>query len=1705
MEVYGVERRTIDKYLPKRYFAQSTIPAAPHGQISLRSNGEESSGLVLSSRALSLLCELVESKRSITDHERNFLRQLVQETALDRDKNVRECVHSLLERLEPDDRIRKSFYDESLLFGCSKTLGNTKDILADASLDSEKEQGSSSGTKWVAIGCIVRDCLQAASSVARERPMNYLQSMENIVGNKVSSSSLAVDASHVILEGFRNEAQYGDLLSGATGIINLSLTEMAIELNAGSTHSKQFANFEVIRGFLEMEDVHLVQRSCDAISTFFRRHGGAENSSSSPPDLFTLLQHARLVAYQCDSCSLFPLKDIRYTLLEGDHDIDLCQTCYSLGTKFAEEKGFDAAIDVVIDGKSIGAETKLSCAQMRQMQPVSLEKMDVEQVEVQASGRRGDASSAEPMDVDADMNKALRLSMGENAADEPDATIGYQAYEDFVGYLFSSTIDLLSALLKREGCGARVAPLIRLLLDLVQMSRKGDSKNERARRFAKEVSHGIAYTLKSWGKKLSPDHALTLVTCLRAFSNLLAPENDSQYYMAGSQPDEHWEENRIAKQKEKTNPNFVCDVHKIPAVRRRCARGAHKDRRFYVCGKERGGRCKYFVWADEATTKADKPVARSPFREIVQGYLWNSFGSGLPLQARLCRLLEEELFRGETDEIDGTMGLGNASSGSKSDSPSMKSIYTDKMMQRDFLDGVFCSREKLQDVVSGESLLTVRRDGARDLSIPVRVADHESEGISRWFSLLCEINVSTSKHAGLRALAKKRLYRNAAELMSAALIVKEKARNCRPDWATSQKITWSNLSVGDLIGADELISEDEYTQIGSKRIGKVLDELWAAIKNRGESWRRFCSLRSLPHSHRDRNGPGRDFASRAGEQHLSASSPIVALFWILCSLSGPNQGKTLRIIDFALTKWKTTSGPEVATEGGLGEENMLLSQEALAIPEEIILSGDRKLSTDGIVSFAIAFVYGGRTLQLRQLSLSIVTKLCQTLSAADLGHIFQRLFSVPFEGIGRMGKMSTEFLTLLQSLPRLIDSSVPLGEATNFVMRCFEQQMDAVRYSRSNGLWMVLESVSASSTAKKRFDISYCQHCQKPHHSSGFKESASKNSDRREDSGRSNRATSQNRASSQTRSQNQKKWHPDQVCGYSRGRLDNSKDTSGSDEFCSYYMLKYRLAISDFHLSINEPRGRYVKTIHIYVSPRPVSDVSTLKSDDYVQKWQKCATINLPRGASRANASLTQPVVAANLKIEYAEFYERPGGSKASDGSMLVHCPRCTRVVTNAHGVCGNCGEVAFQCRKCRHINYDRLDAFLCVECGYCASGSFSFELTAGVASNAVTITDDEDRNRCVKMLGAATSIQSELRSSLRQKIASTVARKRSAGRKDDPDGGFSPAMKRAFLGLPPGPSSGKDRKSILDRVDKQGSVVRFVARPDSSHPVSRSSNAADRTRSLLRIARQIRSESGSASERRRSSDVIIRHLGRGFAIDHMDDENDILGLLEGSSGLDAPDPLSRAVAARRRGESGVAGTSNQRSEDGPPSGSSPKKKETGKEAMEELLRLSHLLREADRESFELDRRLQAWNRLNNGSISETGADVIATTTFTPAHCSLCAVEVAHQLLTLWLRLFQACPLDIYIDREFLCTLLEDIPGVGKGFGKGFVESKRLVVREIATKSESGATLVLAELRKRLSATRDVTCAEILGKIMEVDGFFMSEEYSKLAMDVLAG
>ena len=63
------------------------------------------------------------------------------------------------------------------------------------------------------------------------------------------------------------------------------------------------------------------------------------------------------------------------------------------------------------------------------------------------------------------------------------------------------------------------------------------------------------------------------------------------------------------------------------------------------------------------------------------------------------------------------------------------------------------------------------------------------------------------------------------------------------------------------------------------------------------------------------------------------------------------------------------------------------------------------------------------------------------------------------------------------------------------------------------------------------------------------------------------------------------------------------------------------------------------------------------------------------------------PIVACNLMIEYADFYDNLQAT-----SETLQCPRCSASVPANPGVCGNCGENVFQCHKCRYdINYSYL------------------------------------------------------------------------------------------------------------------------------------------------------------------------------------------------------------------------------------------------------------------------------------------------------------------------------------------------------------------------------------------------------------------------------
>ena len=93
------------------------------------------------------------------------------------------------------------------------------------------------------------------------------------------------------------------------------------------------------------------------------------------------------------------------------------------------------------------------------------------------------------------------------------------------------------------------------------------------------------------------------------------------------------------------------------------------------------------------------------------------------------------------------------------------------------------------------------------------------------------------------------------------------------------------------------------------------------------------------------------------------------------------------------------------------------------------------------------------------------------------------------------------------------------------------------------------------------------------------------------------------------------------------------------------------------------------------------------------------------------------------LILEFVFFYVSIQGS-----SEVLQCPRCQASVPPHPGVCGTCGENVYQCHKCRAINYDEKDPFLCNSCGFSKYGKFDTFLEARPCSAVDPIESEEDR-----------------------------------------------------------------------------------------------------------------------------------------------------------------------------------------------------------------------------------------------------------------------------------------------------------------------------------------------------------------------------------------
>ncbi|KAJ1364715.1 hypothetical protein KIN20_024864 [Parelaphostrongylus tenuis] len=75
-----------------------------------------------------------------------------------------------------------------------------------------------------------------------------------------------------------------------------------------------------------------------------------------------------------------------------------------------------------------------------------------------------------------------------------------------------------------------------------------------------------------------------------------------------------------------------------------------------------------------------------------------------------------------------------------------------------------------------------------------------------------------------------------------------------------------------------------------------------------------------------------------------------------------------------------------------------------------------------------------------------------------------------------------------------------------------------------------------------------------------------------------------------------------------------------------------------------------------------------------------------------------------------------------------LHCPRCSSVVHPNPGLCEHCGENVFQCVKCRAINYDEKDPFLCQSCGFCKYARMDISLVCRPLPGVQPITTDVER-----------------------------------------------------------------------------------------------------------------------------------------------------------------------------------------------------------------------------------------------------------------------------------------------------------------------------------------------------------------------------------------
>ncbi|GAB4828001.1 hypothetical protein Ancab_040036 [Ancistrocladus abbreviatus] len=194
---------------------------------------------------------------------------------------------------------------------------------------------------------------------------------------------------------------------------------------------------------------------------------------------------------------------------------------------------------------------------------------------------------------------------------------------------------------------------------------------------------------------------------------------------------------------------------------------------------------------------------------------------------------------------------------------------------------------------------------------------------------------------------------------------------------------------------------------------------------------------------------------------------------------------------------------------------------------------------------------------------------------------------------------------------------------------------------------------------------------------------------------------------------------------YNRMKLESLKSETKFTDNRIIVKCTGSYTIQSVTMNVHEARkSKSVKVLNLYYNNRPVADLSELKNNWSL--WKRAKSCHLAFNQTELKVDFPIPITACNFMIELDSFYENLQASSMEP----LQCPRCSRSVTDRHGICGNCHENAYQCRQCRNINYENLDSFLCNECGYSKYGRFEFNFMAKPSYTFDDMENDEDMKR---------------------------------------------------------------------------------------------------------------------------------------------------------------------------------------------------------------------------------------------------------------------------------------------------------------------------------------------------------------------------------------